>query len=405
MRDEYHGRGYEELYWDYVDFSNYVFGFNGDSKNFVKLLPKVFKPEYEPVKSSYVTLIDGRLKASIGAFDHEITVAGELLRCRGIGNVAVHPFARSKGYMRKLMEMAIDDMVSDRIDLSILGGRRQRYNYFSYEKTGEALRFVLNADNMRHCFGADRSARHTVDIVSISPGDLDVLSKIARLLAGRDYAPIRPEEKLYDILTSWESVPYALFKGERFAGYLIYKADEISEIMLSDQADFEDAIISFYDKRKLKNLSIVLPPFEPELIGRLYRISEGYTIGSSKSFSVLNFRRVTEAFLKLKLKYETLPDGELRLKIHGRAGEENIVIRVRGGVGSVSEVGTEPFGGTGPSDGIGPSDGVGVCCLELGHIDAMNLLFSPYCPGRSALPAAARLWLPLPLWLYKADAV
>ncbi len=386
MSGIYHGRGNEELYEDYIDFINYVFGFNGDSGNFIKLLPKLYKPEYEPVKSSYITLDNGKIKAAVGAFDHEIKVCGKTLRCRGIGNVAVHPFARSKGYMKTLMNMAVDDMVKDGIDLSILGGRRQRYNYFSYEESGTAYKLTLNNDNMRHCYGTDRSAHYTVKINRVDGSDAAELESITKLLEKRDYNPCRPAGKLYDILCSWECVPYAVYKEDKFAGLLIFKNDTINEIVLADPADFADTLITFYDKQKLSKLTVTLPPFDVEYLRTLYRVCEGYTLSPAKSYSVLNFRHVTEAFLKLKMKYEKLPDGELKLLVHGRAGDENILIKVKGGAGSVSE-------NTGAAD------------LELLHIDAMNMLFSTFCPGRESLPDFARIWLPLPLWLYYTDAV
>ena len=81
---------------DYMDFINYVFGFNGNSSDFYKLLPKLYKPEYNPCANSYVTLEDGKIKAAIGAFDIGISVCGTKLLCRGIGNVAVHPFSRQR---------------------------------------------------------------------------------------------------------------------------------------------------------------------------------------------------------------------------------------------------------------------------------------------------------------------
>ncbi|MCR5683708.1 MAG: GNAT family N-acetyltransferase, partial [Clostridiales bacterium] len=96
----YKGRGTPEMYDDLMDFMNYVFGFNGNEKDFKKLLPKLYKPEYDPCHSNYVVTENGKLKAAIGAFDSDLSVDGEILRSRGIGNVAVHPYSRSKGYMK-----------------------------------------------------------------------------------------------------------------------------------------------------------------------------------------------------------------------------------------------------------------------------------------------------------------
>ena len=42
---------------------------------------------------------------------------------------------------------------------------------------------------------------------------------------------------------------------------------------------------------------------------------------------------------------------------------------------------------------------------EFGHLEAMGVLFAHMYPGREILPDFARLWFPLPLWLYAADEV
>ena len=44
----YFGRGNAAMYDDYMDFINYVFGFNGNSSDFKKLLPKLYRPEDDP---------------------------------------------------------------------------------------------------------------------------------------------------------------------------------------------------------------------------------------------------------------------------------------------------------------------------------------------------------------------
>ena len=43
----YKGRGTADMRDDYLDFINLVFGFNGHDKDFLKLLPKLYKEEYK----------------------------------------------------------------------------------------------------------------------------------------------------------------------------------------------------------------------------------------------------------------------------------------------------------------------------------------------------------------------
>ena len=116
----YAGRGNASMYDDYLDFINFVFGFNGRERDFPKLLPKLYGREDDPAASSYVVTEGGKLKAAVGAFDHELVVCGRALKCRSIGNVAAHPYDKSRGFMRRLMHMAVEDMVKDGVVLSTL---------------------------------------------------------------------------------------------------------------------------------------------------------------------------------------------------------------------------------------------------------------------------------------------
>lgn len=149
----YCGRGSHIPYADYMHLIDLTFGFETPETQFLGLLPKLYREERRPQDSNYVVTEDGSLCAAVGAYDHGLTVCGDTLPCRGIGNVAVHPDYRSRGYMKMAMEAALDDMVRDGIALTSLGGRRQRYQYFSYDRCGPCLNFSFNRDNLRHVWG------------------------------------------------------------------------------------------------------------------------------------------------------------------------------------------------------------------------------------------------------------
>ncbi len=391
MEECYIGRGNAAMRDEYLDFINYVFGFNGREKDFVKLLPKLYSPLDDPAGSSYVITEGGRIKAAVGAFDHEMQVCGQTLKCRSIGNVAAHPYAKSRGFMRKLMDLAVSEMVQDGVALSTLGGRRQRYNYFSYEKSGTAYRFSINSDNMRHTYGADRTAHHRFAVRSLTKGDDAALDAIAALIATQDYVPVRSRARLYDILCSWQMVPVTFWEGERFAGYATLRdGNTVTEFVLVDptEANITDALICLYDWKGTPSLTVKFPAFATTYIQVLYPLTEWYAMELNESYSVLDFEAVIRAFFALKATYATLPDGKLTLLIHGRAGDERLTLSVSHGVPAVDRAGEDLL-----------------VDRELSHLDAINLLFSPFCPARETLPDHARLWLPLPLWMYPADEV
>lgn len=380
----YFGRGTPEMFDDYMDFINYVFGFNGNSSDFKKLLPKLYKYEYEPAVSSYVAVEDGKLKAAIGAFDHDISVCGVYLKTRGIGNVAVHPYTRGSGYMKKLMNMALDDMVSDGVALSVLGGRRQRYNFFSYDKLGQAVSMSFNSDNMRHTYGKDR--KHTIEFKQVKASDSDILAQIKELSESQPFYALRNSDKYFEILSSWQQKAVAAFENGNFIGYVVLKGSEINEMLLKDDRDVAKFVCALYDYFGSSTMQIKLPPFLPGYIEQLYRLCEFYDTEPCKSFSVLNYKEVVLAFLKLKATYTDMPDGAFVLDIDGRACKERIKISVNNGEVSVECTDEEAD-------------------LSLSHLEAMNLLFASVCPMREKLPVFAKIWLPLPIYLYSSDAV
>lgn len=381
----YYGRGSADMYDDFIDFINYVFSFNGNEEDFKKLLPKLYRPELNPVWHNYVAVEDGRIKAAIGAYDQDLKVCGKVLKTRGIGNVAVHPYSRSKGYMKKLMNMAVDGMVEDGVVLSTLGGRRQRYNYFSYDKCGVCLRVTVNSDNVRHTFGRERTAKFRFSRVGRE--DAKTLSMIRSLSESVPYYALRNNADYYDILTSWQFAVRAAYVGDKFAGYAIELNGNVAEFMIVPEFenDARKFIADLFDALG-RTLSLTLPLFLKKYVSQLITLGESYNLSVPETFSVLNYKEVTEAFLKLKLTYCTLPDGEITFSIDGRGGKENITVSVKEGKPSVRRTKKKAF-------------------CELGHLEAMNLLFAPYCPERESLPDFARVWFPLPLFLYHTDAV
>ncbi len=387
-KEFYFGRGSAAMFDEYMDFINYVFGFNGNERDFKKLLPKLYKPELDPAGHSYVVVEDGKIKAAVGAFDHDLSVCGELLKTRGIGNVAVHPYERSRGFMKKLMNLALEDMIKDGVVLSALGGRRQRYRYFSYEKIGTRIGFSVNSDNIRHTFGS--SFEPVFEFRKVGPDSDEALDGIYSLYMSQLLHCVRERERLYDILVSWSSKVYAAYfkKDERFAGYCVTEDSSVREFLLDPvyQPWLPEFLRDLYKYLGKGSIGVTVPPHLNAYAEMLIDIGEHYDIAPPKSFTVLNFKAVVGAFMKLKATCSALADGRFTVDIDGFAGPERIEISVSKGIPSVEYTTGEPD-------------------LELSHIEAMNLFFAPYRPERERLGAVQKSWFPLPLFLYSADAV
>ena len=285
----YCGRGNHIPYADYMDLINLSFGFTTPETQFLGLLPKCYREEYRPQDQNYVVTEDGVLTAAVGAYDHEITVCGRRLPCRGIGNVAVHPDHRSKGYMKLAMNKSLEDMISDGIVLSTLGGRRQRYQYFGYDKAGTLYQFSISRDNIRHTFG-NFDAPYTVRIVT-DPAD-SVIDEILKITEDRPFSPIRARETYLDIANTWKAKLLAFADptdGDRFMGYCIMDGgNSMSELRLAEGADLMKVIRSVFVLLD-SGFTVNLPAYQAEYVAALSPIAEGSAIHASMMFNVLNY--------------------------------------------------------------------------------------------------------------------
>ncbi len=375
----YKGRGNPEMYDDFMDFINYVFGFNGNEQDFKKLLPKLYNPDCNPCYNNYIVTENGKLKAAIGAFDSILAVGGEELHCRGIGNVAVHPYSRSKGYMIDCMNMAIDDMIKDGVDCSILGGIRQRYNWFGYEYCGQEFEMSISSTNLRHCFKDVPFVE--LEIRDVKSGDSELINKMYTLHSKRPMRTVRSREKFFDICSSWRAPVRAVLKCGEFIGYFV---GGLGELTLVDNNDFDDVVRNYV--KNYGEVTIHLPMWDTDLIDRAERICGHENIGHCDMFSVYNYKRVIGALLKFKASREELVDAEFTILIHGKARDERLKISVKDNVTSVE-------------------DYYGDCTLEIGHREAATLFFGLRLPYLKKLSPAARAILPLPLYVESADHV
>lgn len=376
----YKGRGTPEMYDDLMDFMNYVFGFNGNGSDFKKLLPKLYKVSNNPAYSNYVVTENGKLKAAIGAYDDTVLVDGVELKNRGIGNVAVHPYSRSKGYMKDCMNMAIDNMIKDGVDFSVLGGQRQRYGYFGYEHAMPEYALRITRTNVRHTFRD--VPEEPIEIVDVKADDADLLDKIESLqAAARPMRTVRCRTELHDILRSWERTPRVFIKDGEVIGYCI---SNLTELTLTDMKYFDSVIRAFV--AKFGDVDIQFPLWNHEMFDAAIRIGEALNVHESGMINVFNYKNMISALLKFKAAREKLLDGAFTVLIHGYAGDCTLKIAVKDGAASVE-------------------DYAGDVDLELEHKEAIKFFFGVYSPSWRKVEPAVAAWFPLYLHVEGADHV
>ena len=381
-KNVYYSRGTYEQYDEYMELINIVFSGKNDGY-FENLLPKLYKPELEPAKNAVIAFEDGKMVAGIGTFPCEIKICGKTIKGMGIGNVAVHPDHRSKGYMKDLMNFAIDDMVANGYDISALGGQRQRYGYFTYDIAGTKYDFYVTRTNIRHAYGNNFDDIANIKIDPLDRNDNESLDKIAEILASKPYYHVRDRERLFDIMSTWGAHPHTIKRDGELIGYFVINGS-INEINLANDADFTDVVRAIINRNG--ECSFKIAPFQTEYVKVLEFLAEGVNLQSDNMYTITCFRRVIDAFLTLKATYANLMDGKMTVLVHGRGGDENFTITVCNNNVTVEATDAQPD-------------------IELTHKEAVNIFFANVSTARNRAPAIISQWFPVPIWLYNSDDV
>ncbi len=371
---------------DLLNLLDLTFGFEEEGNKFINLLPKLYKEQYNPAENNIILDVDGDMRAAVGLYYNTLTVGDEKLKLGGIGNVAVHPKHRGKGYMQFCMLLALDEMKQNMTDLSCLGGARQRYEHFSYEPAGINTNFNYRKDNVKRTLGAGRKSAFTIK--KLEETDTKYIKEITEIYNSRIFRMERPEEAMFDILHSWNTVPYIALKDDEVKGWFAYYNDKqgLHEIFYKNEEDIEDIILLALENSGNESIKIPVPVFDQPLYNYLALNCEYYDIGHAEHFTIFCYENVIRAFLKLKTTYQNLPDGELKLFIQGEKLPEQLKITVKNNNVTVEETDEKPD-------------------IILKHLEAMRFIGSHYSEKRNEAPAFCNAWFPLPLYGYGLDNV
>lgn len=385
----YRGRCKEEDTQQLLDMLDEVFFSDDDEKtkrNFLELLPKLYKDKYHPAYNNFIVAEDGVIKAAVGLYPFEMNILGKKIKVAGIGNVGVAASARHKGYMIDCMNQCLDQMKADGTDISLLGGHRQRYGYFGYEPIGSCYRFTIGRRNIAHIKGGE----YVTSFVSkkLLPEDKEDLRLIKELHEKSGIYAERPEEDLFDILSSWRNEPYSVYCNDVFAGYFVKDKfnDGCDELTAVRTEDMIDVILCALDTIDKEYINIDVPSYDTETLDYMMRYYDSCSYGHCEMVNVLNYRNFIEAFLGVKASRLNLGSGSLNLLIHGFRTDEQLKVTVEGKSVTVEETSESPD-------------------IELGHADAMRFVSAIFSRERTALPAFAQNWFPVDFCCFSADNV
>jgi len=259
-----------------LDFINLVFSQNSRPHDFKKMFPHMYNDTYPYWNDHLVAVEDGKILGTVAICDKFYDVADMKLKCGRIEQVSVHLYHRGRGFMKTLMNMAVEDMKKSGCDYSSLGGQRQRYEYFGYSQGNSRWFFSVNATNIRH------------------------------KMQGREPLLTYKDGELYNS----DGIKVGVIDNY---GYTL---DDLSLTV--------DALAAFFKATGNGSVNYSTPPHDIGRIAELSRIAENTSYGYYGMVQIFNFRRCLEAGLRLRANAGLCENGEVTIKV----GDEIFGIRV-----------------------------------------------------------------------------
>ena len=362
-------------------------------RDFLALLPKLYKKEYRPWENNYCVWEDGVMKGAVGMYVYEAEIAGVAVRVGGIGNVAVARDSRRKGYMKLAMDAAMDAMRAAGCDFGELGGQRQRYQFWGFERGGAAVDASFSEKNLRHAFGENELAPGW-RAGEIRPEDEEAVARVQALIEAMPIHYKHDPAAFFDHLCSWHETPHAIWHGDALEGFFTLSRNRkyVNQFILKSAGNLEMALRAAYTvldgDRGQRSVGLGIPLWQKDLLRLAEEVSEGCDIDDTGMYTILNWERMLGALLKLQAACKPLPDGEICVRVDG----ETLCIAVQNGIPSVHCRG----GNLAAREPNTPR--------EFTHLEAMRYFLAPYTNLLDG-DTLAQCWFPLPLGLMGIDTV
>ena len=362
----------------------YSFGFE-PPREFPTLHPAIYRPTDEWMRCNYAIRRDGEIVAVVGVYPRTTVVGHADWKVAGIGGMCVHPDHRRSGLMKLLMDKAVEDMHGE-VHISFLGGQRQRYAYWGYEKSGLNHIFNIGGNNLRHAFDDPPSA---IKFEPLGEHYCERVATCKELYEQTAIHGVRPLEDFVKHLMTWRQEPWvALGEDGAVVGYLVAaeRGSRIVELVgVSDDVRV-DVVRAWIDRRNGGMVGVRLQPDDVPMARLLGTFCESSQSDAARNWRVFDWPAVVGALIRVKHQLTPLAEGRVVIDVM----EARLAITVSGGEASCIETVEEAN-------------------LTVPTLDAHRLLFGPQAPSCvTELPSPARpldAWCPLPLGYVHADGV
>ena len=295
---------------------NTAFTGDPDSRHFEEGLPKMWVDDDAHMQKHIAVFEDGIMAGAVGIYPYDVSIGRKKLRFATVGNIGVLAEYRGRGYMKLLMDAAMEELTAQSIDVSRLGGLRTRYEHYGYEMCGTNYTVRLSRRNASEA-GFDTSA---ITFSPIGPDDADELSFVRRMYGMGEIACDRGDDTdLYRTLCAWKNRPYLACRNGTPIGYLCASPDgaSIAEHGAPDARCHTEMLCAWVLQGEAYEIRAELYPWDTDLCRFVMAICETFTAAPATQCKILSWDRFADALLSLKSAQTALPHGAAVLGIDG----------------------------------------------------------------------------------------
>ena len=290
-------QGQQGEYAEIIPFINEVFG-----EDFPVILPKTYGQGKSFEEYHQLVKEDGVLTAVIGNYEQDFYIGDTVLKTGCVGSVSVAKHARGRGYMKLLMNKTEEAMRAHQVDIAFLGGMRNRYGFFGFEKSGFTYEFHFNEANIRQTIGWDKDTGAELRQVTAEDSVLEEIYALYR----KNVMWCRNREDFYEKSLTWNHNVFEIRLDGVFAGYFVEKGHCLTELALLDWNNLLRAVKTCMVKNGEKSLSVQALGWQTESLTALFMACESYHLRTCCAFKILNYVNTITALLELKKTYTEL---------------------------------------------------------------------------------------------------
>ncbi len=287
-----------------------------DTRHFEDGLPKMWVDDDAHMSRHIVVFEDGVMAGAVGIYPYDVRIGTKTLRFATVGNIGVLKEYRGRGYMKLLMDAAMDALVRQQIDVSRLGGLRTRYERYGYEMCGTNYVIRLSERNAAEAYPDNTD----ITFCPIAADDTDTLAFVRQIYNTSAIACDRGDDRdLFCTLCAWKNKPYLACKNGTPIGYLCASPDgaSVAEHGAANAALHTEMLCTWVRNIAAYEIRAELYPWDIPLCRSLMAICETFSAVPATQCKILSWDRFADALLSLKVPETPMIHGRVSLGIEG----------------------------------------------------------------------------------------